>query len=128
MNIKYKLHLTQNFIQNSRDEYVENLETEKGERESYIEELEDELESVKDQLEDTQEDYEKLEDELAELRENYEELLDRYSRGINEYVHSDEYVQKFKDKIEELKTERDYYRSQRDMLITRLTTNIQDVH
>ena len=30
MNVKYKLHLTQNFIQNSRDEYIRNLETEKG--------------------------------------------------------------------------------------------------
>lgn len=121
MNIKYKLHLTQNFIQNSRDEYVENLETEKGEMESYIEELEDQLSVVNDELADTQEDYEKLEDELKELKENYKELLDRYSRGINEYVHSDEYVQKFKDKIEELRTERDYYKEQRDALITRLT-------
>ena len=57
MNIKYKLHLTQNFIQNSRDEYVENLETEKGEMESYIEELEDQLSVANDDLIETQEEY-----------------------------------------------------------------------
>ena len=121
MNIKYKLHLTQNFIQNSRDEYVENLETEKGEMESYIEELEDQLSVVNDDLIETQKEYKQLENEYNELKENYKKLLDRYSIGINEYVHSDEYTQKFKDKIEELKKERDYYKEQRDALITRLT-------
>ena len=121
MNIKYKLHLTQNFIQNSRDEYVENLETEKGEMESYIEELEDQWSVVNNNLIETQEKYKQLENEYNELKENYKKLLDRYSKGINEYVHSDEYVQKFKDKIEELKAERDYYKEQRDALITHLT-------
>ena len=121
MNVKYKLHLTQNFIQNSRDEYVKNLETEKGEMESYIEELEDQLSVVNDDLIETQEEYKQLENEYNELKENYKKLLDRCSKGINEYVHSDEYMQKFKDKIEELKKERDYYKEQRDALITRLT-------
>ena len=121
MNIKYKLHLTQNFIQNSRDEYVENLETQKGETESYIEELKDQLNVVNDDLIETKEEYKKLENEYNELKENYKKLLDKYSIGINEYVHSDEYVQKFKGKIEELKAERDYYKEQRDALITRLT-------
>ena len=121
MNIKYKLHLTQNFIQNSRDEYVENLETEKGEMESYIEELEDQWSVVNNNLIETQKEYKQLENEYNELKENYKKLLDKYSIGINEYVHSDEYVQKFKDKIEELKAERDYYKEQRDAFITHLT-------
>ena len=126
MNIKYKLHLTQNFIQNSRDEYVENLETKKGEMESYIEELEDQLSVVNGDLIETQKEYKQLENEYNELKENYKKLLHKSSIGINEYVHSDEYVQKFKDKIEELKKERDYYKEQRDALITRLT-NVQYV-
>ena len=77
MNIKYKLHLTQNFIQNSRDEYVENLETEKGEMESYIEELEDQLSVVNDDLIETQEEYKQLENEYNELKETIPVFLDK---------------------------------------------------
>ena len=82
--------------------------------------MEDQLSVVNDDLIETQKEYKQLENKYNELKENYKKLLDKYSIGINEYVHSDEYVQKFKDKIEELKAERDYYKDQRDALITRL--------
>lgn len=121
MNIKYKLHLTDNYINTSKDEIISNLRLIVGEHESYIDEIEDENSKLHEQIEEYKNTIDSLREELEKTKNAYKIILDRYSQGINTYVSSDEYCKKFKEKIEELTKERDLYREHRDKLIRLLS-------
>lgn len=82
-----------------KDKMISDLKMKNAANEEYIKELEDQIQQL-------QKDNEKVLNAKQSLADKLNIMMKRYSRDIKEYTQSEEFQQKYKNQIDELKKEK----------------------
>ena len=113
---RVKCKVTEQQKENWKDKMISDLKTKNAGNEEYIRELEEQIQQL-------QESNEVLLKEKQSLNLQLSAVMNRYSKDIKEYTQSEEFQQKYKNQIDELKKENKKLKQIKDDLIYKLCHN-----
>ena len=113
---RVKCKVTEQQKENWKDKMISDLKTKNAGNEEYIRELEEQIQQL-------QESNEVLLKEKQSLNLQLSAVMKRYSKDIKEYIQSEEFQQKYKNQIDELKQENKKLKQIKDDLIYKLCHN-----
>ena len=113
---RVKCKVTEQQKENWKDKMISDLKTKNAGNEEYIRELEEQIQQL-------QESNEVLLKEKQSLNLQLSAVMKRYSKDIKEYTQSEEFQQKYKNQIDELKKENKKLKQIKDDLIYKLCHN-----
>lgn len=113
---RVKCKVTEQQKENWKDKMISDLKTKNAGNEEYIRELEEQIQQL-------QESNEVLLKEKQSLNLQLSAVMKKYSKDIKEYTQSEEFQQKYKNQIDELKKENKKLKQIKDDLIYKLCHN-----
>lgn len=114
--IRPKLTVTKQQQEDWKDALISKLKVANSANEEYIKELEEQIKQL-------QKANEEILNANQQLSTKLTIMMNRYSKDINEYIQSEEFQQKYKNQIDELKKENKKLRQIKDDLIYKLCHN-----
>lgn len=114
--IRPKLTVTKQQQEDWKDALISKLKVANSANEEYIKELEEQIKQL-------QKANEEILNEKQQLSTKLTVMMNRYSKDINEYIQSEEFQQKYKNQIDELRKENKKLRQIKDDLIYKLHHN-----
>ena len=116
--------VTEQQKENWKDALISKLKMENAANEEYILELKDKIQEWENRHKLVTNQYLVEAGRYNALHIKWNALQDRYSRDVNEYLHSEEFTEKYTKKIQELETRVQQLTDLRDELVYKLLHNV----
>lgn len=116
--------VTEQQKENWKDALISKLKMENAANEEYILELKDKIQEWENRHKLVTNQYLTEAGRYNALHIKWNALQDRYSRDVNEYLHSEEFTEKYTKKIQELETRVQQLTDLRDELVYKLLHNV----